>query len=416
MQHLGLGDLLGFPRFDQVEQIAVQHNKIGRLARFNRADQLVLAHRAGPVDGVGIEHLLQRGRLLRVVGWFAGNGPGNACRDVHKGPWITGVDRCITACHQHGAGFVAALHRVDRSPGVTVFVVEHVVDVLALFALLQEWGDQHVIFRLLVDPGVGIGEVHAQFTETALIVRVNDLQVGNAVGDMTVAIALASRLQRIDRHTRGPIAHAVDMDAETIGIERTGVVLEVFGLVIDDAVVPGIDAVLDHRDGPGVVVQFEVRRLVVVQHAGIGRERRLAEGVAFKHAVREDLHGIGLDQRVIGKSGPHVLGFFQVSGDIHLALVVVLDKAGGGGDPHVQQALLLHLHKLPTDKVVAAGILDAGDTALGHDFGNGRQNIPIDLLAARIARYLGKHIEVADRDSLFGSIPDHPGVQADIRR
>ncbi|MDD2053933.1 hypothetical protein NPS46_15385 [Pseudomonas putida] len=84
---------------------------------------------------------------------------------------------------------------------------------------------------------------------------------------MTVAIALASRLQRMDCHTRGPTAHAVDMDAETLGIERTGVVFEIFGLI------------------------------------------------------------------------------------------VVLDKAAGGGDPHFQQAQLLHLHKLLTDKVVAAGIL-----------------------------------------------------------
>ncbi|MNJ60700.1 hypothetical protein D3C77_564530 [compost metagenome] len=60
------------------------------------------------------------------------------------------------------------------------------------------------------------------------------------------------------------------MDAKAIGIERTGVVFEVFNLVIDDAVFLRVLAVLGDTDGPGLCIEFEVRRLIVVQHTGVG--------------------------------------------------------------------------------------------------------------------------------------------------
>ncbi|MND80377.1 hypothetical protein D3C77_278160 [compost metagenome] len=76
--------MLGLALLDQVEQVAVENDEISRLARFDRADQLVLPNRAGTVDGVGIEHLFQGRRLLCVVGRLTGYGAGNAGGDVHE--------------------------------------------------------------------------------------------------------------------------------------------------------------------------------------------------------------------------------------------------------------------------------------------------------------------------------------------
>ncbi|MND80378.1 hypothetical protein D3C80_721490 [compost metagenome] len=162
------------------------------------------------------------------------------------------------------------MHRVDGVPGVTVFVIEQVVDVLTLFAFFQERCDQHVIVGLLVDPGVGVGEVHPELAKAALIVRVNDLQMGNGMRDVFVAITLTSSFQGIERDTRGAVANAVNVNAEAIGIEGAGVVLEVFRLVIDDAVFLRVFAVLGNGDNPGVGVVLEVGGLIVVQHSGIG--------------------------------------------------------------------------------------------------------------------------------------------------
>ncbi|MNR66462.1 hypothetical protein D3C85_1899650 [compost metagenome] len=60
------------------------------------------------------------------------------------------------------------------------------------------------------------------------------------------------------------------VNAEAIGIEGAGVVLEVFRLVIDDAVFLRVFAVLGNGDNPGVGVVLEVGGLIVVQHSGIG--------------------------------------------------------------------------------------------------------------------------------------------------
>ncbi|MND80379.1 hypothetical protein D3C80_721500 [compost metagenome] len=103
-------------------------------------------------------------------------------------------------------------------------------------------------------------------------------------------------------------------------------------------------------------------------------------------------------------------------GNVHLALVIVVNETGGGGDPHVQQILLLHLHQLFADEVIGASILNAGDAALRHDLGDLRQDVAIDLFAARVAGLLRKHVKVSDRDFLFGRVAHYAGVQADVGR
>ncbi len=57
----------------------------------------------------------------------------------------------------------------------------------------------------------------------------------------------------------------------------------------------------------------------------------------LQHSVEEDLDRIGLDQWVAGKGASDLSGLGQVPLDVQLAAVVILVKAGGGGDAHLQQ-------------------------------------------------------------------------------
>ncbi|MNJ67755.1 hypothetical protein D3C77_639530 [compost metagenome] len=82
------------------------------------------------------------------------------------------------------------------------------------------------------------------------------LQVGKGMRDMAVAIALPRSLKRIKSHPRGTVANAMYMDGETIGIECTGVVLEVLIAVIDDTVILGIFAVGADSDRASVLIEF----------------------------------------------------------------------------------------------------------------------------------------------------------------
>lgn len=98
----GVGDLLRLAAGDQLVEIPVEHDKVGRLARLDGAADGLLAYRAGAVDGVGIQHLVEGDALagpkvIAALGRMVD--PGG---HIDEGARIAAVDRRIAASHQNG--------------------------------------------------------------------------------------------------------------------------------------------------------------------------------------------------------------------------------------------------------------------------------------------------------------------------
>jgi len=148
-----------------------------------------------------------------------------------------------------------------------------------------------------------------------------------------------------------------------------------------------------------------MRVLVILQHAGIGQEGRAGEGISLQHTVEEDLHRIGLDEGVACEGVAHLARLGQVAGDVQLAAVVILVEAGGGGDAHVQQILVLHVEQALSDEVVGAGILHARDAAGRHQRRDGGEYLVI--LGRRLLALRAQHTGVGDRNGAACRVPDH---------
>ncbi|MNF45617.1 hypothetical protein D3C84_267590 [compost metagenome] len=277
---------------------------------------------------------------------------------------------------------------------------------------LDEGADQHVVGKLGRGPGIGEGEVEAKLAEAFLIVRVHHLQVGQGVGDAALPVAGAGRLQGIEGHPGAAIADAVHVDAKSGPIQRRDVTRQIRLLVVDDAVAARILAVRCDAHLAAVGIQGQMGMQVIPQHAGIGQEGGAGEGIPLQHAVEEDLDRIGLDEGVAGEGVAHLVRLGQVPVDVQLAAVVILVEAGGGGDAHVQQILVLHLeHPLP-DEVVGAGILHPRDAAGRHQLGDGGEYLVI--LGRRLFPLRAQHPGVGDRNGAACRVPDHAARQIHI--
>ncbi|MNG96838.1 hypothetical protein D3C79_559220 [compost metagenome] len=291
-------------------------------------------------------------------------------------------------------------------------IVDRLAQALSHLGRLDEGADQHVVGELGRGPGVGEGEIEPEIAKALLIVGMNHLQVSQGVGNAVIAVAGAGRLERIQRHPGAAIADAVHVDAEARLVEGADVALQIRIPVVDDAVAAGVLAVGGDGDLGTVGIHGQMGAVVVLQHAGIGQEDRVREGIPFDHAIEEDLDRVGLDQRILGEALPDFFGLGQVACEIELAAVVVLVEAGGGGDAHVQQILRLHVEQSLADEVGGAGILYPGDAARGHQLGDGGQDLVV--LGGGLIAAGAQHTAVGHRNGAAGRVPDHPAGQVHI--
>ncbi len=291
-------------------------------------------------------------------------------------------------------------------------VIQRLAQGLSRAGGLDEGGHQHVVGELGRGPGVGEGEVETELSQPFLIVGVHHLQVSQGMGDPLVTVAGAGGLQCIQRHPGAAIADAVHVNAETGPIEGGDIVFQVGVPVVDDAVAARILAI--GRDGHllGGEIHGQVRVLVVFQHARIGQEGRGGKGIPFQYAIEEDLDRIGLDQGIVGKGASDLAGLGQVTGYVQFAAVVILVKAGGCRDAHVQQPKRLHLEQPLTDEVGGAGILYARDATRGHQGRDGGQDLVV--LAGGLLIAGAEHPGVGYRYGAAGTLPDHPAGQIHV--
>lgn len=103
LDYLGIGDLLRLAGGDQLVEIPIQHDKVGRFARFDGAADGLLAHRARAIDGVGRQHFVQGNALAGAIVIAALGSLDDPGRHIFEGAGIPAVDRGIAASDQYGA-------------------------------------------------------------------------------------------------------------------------------------------------------------------------------------------------------------------------------------------------------------------------------------------------------------------------